>query len=147
MLLAIHHPDKVKKLAITGANIWIDARAFPADLLEFPDILLDSLSKLPQTPEIKNAIKVWKLVYTEPNISLKQLNGIKCPTLVIGGDHDIILPKHSLLIAENIPQSTLWILPNSGHSTLINYKNQFNKIVADFFQKPYRIIIGGNRIN
>ena len=147
LLLAIHHPDKVKKLAITGANIWIDARAFPADLLELPDILLDSLSKLPQTPEIKNAIKVWKLVYTEPNISLKQLNGIKCPTLVIGGDHDIILPKHSLLIAENIPQSTLWILPNSGHSTLINYKNQFNKTVADFFQKPYRVIIGGNRIN
>ncbi len=147
LLLAIHHPDKVKKLSITGANIWIDARAFPADLLELPDILLDSLSKLPQTPEIKNAIKVWKLVYTEPNISLKQLNGIKCPTLVIGGDHDIILPKHSLLIAENIPQSTLWILPNSGHSTLINYKNQFNKTVADFFQKPYRVIIGSNRIN
>jgi pimeloyl-ACP methyl ester carboxylesterase len=132
LLLAIHHPDKVKKLAITGANIWIDARAFPADLLELPDILLDSLSKLQQTPEIKNAIKVWKLVYT---------------TLVIGGDHDIILPKHSLLIAENIPQSTLWILPNSGHSTLINYKNQFNKTVADFFQKPYRVIIGSNRIN
>ena len=147
LLLAIHHPDKVKKLAITGANIWIDERAFPADILEIPNNVVDSLSKLPQTPVIKNTIKIWNLINLEPNISLKQLNEIKCPTLVIGGDHDVILPKHTLFIAENIPQSNLWILPNSGHSTLINYKDLFNKTVNDFFRKPYRIIKGWNRIN
>ena len=69
------------------------------------------------------------------------------PILVIGGDHDVILPIHTMLIAENIPQFYLWILPNSGHSTLINYKNQFNKTVTDFFNKPYRVIKGMNRIN
>jgi len=147
LLLAIHHPDKVKKLVVTGANIWIDSRAFPPDLLEIPDMLLDSLSKLPQTAEVKNAIKVWKLVYQEPNITLQQLNSIKCQTLVIGGDHDIILPIHTMLIADNIPKSNLWILPNSGHSTLINYKNQFNNTVDNFLKTPYRIIKGMNRIN
>lgn len=147
LLLAIHHPDKVKKLVVTGANIWIDSRAFPPDLLEVPDTLLDSLSKLPQTADVKNAAKVWKLVYQEPNISLTQLNSIKCQTLVIGGDHDIILPTHAMLIADNIPKSNLWILPNSGHSTLINYKNQFNNTVENFLKTPYRIIKGMNRIN
>jgi pimeloyl-ACP methyl ester carboxylesterase len=142
LLLAIRHPDKVKKLAITGANIWIDDRAFQADLLEIPNIVIDSLSKLPQTPDIKNEIKVWNLINQEPGISLKQLNEIKCPVLVIGGDHDVILPKHSLLIAENIPQSYLWILPNSGHSTLINHKDLFNETVNGFFKNPYRIIKG-----
>jgi pimeloyl-ACP methyl ester carboxylesterase len=72
---------------------------------------------------------------------------IKCPTLVIGGDKEVILPKHTLLIAENIPQSYLWILPNSGHSTLITYKDQFNKTVLDFFKKPYRAIKGMDRLN
>jgi len=147
LLLAIHHPDKVKKLVVTGANIWIDSRAFPPDLLEIPDMLLDSLSKLPQTAEVKNATKVWKLVYQEPNITLPQLNSIKCQTLVIGGDYDIILPTHTMLIANNIPKSNLWILPNSGHSTLINYKNQFNNTVENFLKTPYRIIKGMNRIN
>ena len=147
LLLAIHHPDKVKKLVVTGANIWIDSRAFPPDLLVIPDMLLDSLSKLPQTAEVKNAIKVWKLVYQEPNITLLQLNSIKCKTLVIGGDHDIILPSHTVQIADNIPKSNLWILPNSGHSTLINYKNQFNNTVDNFLKTPYRIIKGMNRIN
>ncbi len=148
LLLAIHHPEKVKKLAITGANLWIDERAIPVDVLSEPDVYGDSLRRAPQTQEVKNSLKVWHLVATEPNISLKQLNEIKCPTLVIGGDHDIILPKHTLLIAENIPQSTLWILPNSGHSTLINYREQFNKTVGDFFKKTYRVIKGVNgRLN
>ena len=145
LLLAIHHPDKVKRLAITGANIWIDSSAIANDVVSIDQ--LGPLYKLEQTPEVKNSIKLTKLLFMLPNISLQQLQSIKCPTLVIGGDHDVILPKHTMLIAENIPQSTLWILPNSGHSTLINYKNQFNKTVEDFFKKPYRIIKGMDRIN
>ena len=148
LLLAIHHPDKVKKLVVTGANIWIDERALPSDIsMSLPDTYLDSLLKLPKTAKVKNDIKLWKLHYYEPNISLAQLNSIQCQTLVIGGDHELILSKHTLLIAENIPKSNLWIVPNSGHSTLINYRDLFNKIVDDFFKKPYRIIKGIDRLN
>jgi pimeloyl-ACP methyl ester carboxylesterase len=145
LLLAIHHPEKVKKLAITGANIWIDSLAIAADMIA-TDPLID-LNKLEQTLEVKNTIKITKLLFMLPNISISQLQAIKCPTLVIGGDHDVILPKHTMLIAENIPQSTLWILPNSGHSTLISYKDEFNKTVSSFFKKPYRIIKGMDRLN
>ena len=83
----------------------------------------------------------------EPNITLKQLHTIKCPTLVIGGDHDALLPRHTLIIAENIPKSYLWILPNSGHSTPVNYSRQFNETVNDFFKTPYRVIEGMDRLN
>ena len=148
LLLAIHHPDKVKKVVVTGANIWIDERALPSDMsMSLPDTYLDSLLKLPKTAKVKNDIKLWKLHYYEPNISLAQLNSIQCQTLVIGGDHELILPKHTLLIAENIPKSNLWILPNSGHSTLINHRDLFNKTVDNFFKKPYRIIKGMDRLN
>ena len=142
LLLAINHPKKVNKIAITGANIWNDERAFQSDLLEVPKMVIDSLRNLPQTPEIRNSIKVWNLINQVPEITLQDLNKIKCPVLVIGGDHDVILPKHTLLMAENIPQSNLWILPNSGHSTLINYKEQFNSTVSMFFEKPFRLIKG-----
>jgi len=145
LLLAIHHPDKVKRLAITGANIWIDSSAIANDVVSIDQ--LGPLYKSEQTPEVKNSIKLTKLLFMLPNISLEQLQAIRCPTLVIGGDHDVILPKHTVLIAEHIPQSTFWILPNSGHSTLINYKDLFNKTVADFFKKPYRAIKGMDRIN
>ena len=145
LLLAIHHPDKVKRLAITGANIAIDSSAIANDVVSIDQ--LGPLYQLEQTPEVKNTIKITKLLFMLPNISLEQLQSIQCPTLVIGGDHDVILPKHTLLIAQNIPQSTLWIVPNSGHSTLIHYKNLFNTTVEDFFKKPYRSFQGMERID
>jgi pimeloyl-ACP methyl ester carboxylesterase len=59
---------------------------------------------------------------------------------VIGGDHDVIKPDHTLLIFQNIPKAYLWILPNSGHSTPVVYKDDFNRNVDNFFEKPYRKI-------
>jgi hypothetical protein len=47
-----------------------------------------------------------------------------------------------MLIAQNISKSYLWILPNSGHSTPVFYKDQFNQTVGDFFKTPYRKIEG-----
>lgn len=69
-------------------------------------------------------------------------SAIECPTLVIGGDHDAIPVPHTVLIAQNIPRSYLWIIPESGHSTPIFKRDQFNTIVGDFFSKPYREIKG-----
>lgn len=147
LLLAMHHPEKVKKLAVTGANLWPDTTAMEPSLYHWLYNLVDSLKPLPKTPELKNQYKLLEMMTREPNITLEQLHTIKCPTLVIGGDHDALLPRHTLLIAENIPQSYLWILPNSGHSTPINYSKQFNETINDFFKKPYRIITGMDRLN
>lgn len=147
LLLAIRHPEKVKKLAVTGANLWPDSTAVEPSLYRWLAAEVDSLSKVNQTPEIKNQYKLMAMMTKEPNITVEQLHTIKCPTLVIGGDHDALLPKHTLLIAEAIPQSYLWIIPNSGHSTPINYAKQFNETIDDFFKKPYRVIEGLDRLN
>ena len=83
----------------------------------------------------------------EPHITTKQLENITCPTLVIGGDHDVILPQHTMLIAQSIPNSYLWLLPNSGHSTPIFYKEQFNTQIDTFFKTQFRKIEGFKRFN
>lgn len=147
LLLAIRHPEKVKKLAVTGANLWSDTTAVEPSVFHWLAALVDSLKAVPKTPEIKNQYKLLEMMTREPNITLKQLQTIKCPTLVIGGDHDALLPEHTLLIAASIPQSYLWILPNSGHATPINYSKQFNETINDFFKKPYRKIEGMDRLN
>ncbi len=147
LLLAIRHPEKVKKLAVTGANLVPDTTAVDPFVHDWAMKYNDSMQKMKPTPELKAQLKLFHLLSFEPHISIKQLNGIKCPTLVIGGDHDILLPRHTLLIAESIPQSYLWILPNSGHSTPVVYKDEFNKTVGDFFSKPYRKIEKFGRFN
>ncbi len=146
LLLAMRHPEKVKKLAVTGANLWPDTTAVEPSLHRWLANYVDSLSGVQQTPEIKNQYKLLAMMTKEPNITLEQLHAVKCPTLVMGGDHDALLPKHTLLIAEAIPQSYLWILPNSGHATPIRYSKQFNETVDDFFKKPYRVIEGMDRL-
>src|SRR6478736_4629077 len=147
LLLAMRHPEKVKKLAVTGANLWPDSSAVEPGLFLFLGKLVDSLSKMKRTPELENQYKLMAMMTKEPNIKLPQLQQVKCPTLVIGGDHDALLPKHTLLIAESIPQSYLWIIPNSGHATPINHSKQFNETINDFFKTPYRVIQGLERLN
>ncbi|NEU69537.1 alpha/beta hydrolase [Spirosoma agri] len=138
LLLAMRHPEKVKKLAITGANLWPDTTALEPSLVNWIVSTNDSLAKVTQTPAVKAQKKLLNLMAFHPHISTADLTNVKCPTLVIGGDHDVILPKHTMLIAEAIPNSYLWILPNSGHSTLVRYKDIFNQVVGDFFKTPYR---------
>lgn len=142
LLLAINHPGKVKKLAVTGANLWPDTSAVDPFVYQMAMNLNDSLAKVQQTKQVKNIRKLAHLLSYEPHINFRQLNRIKCPTLVIGGDHDVILPQHTLFIAQSIPSAYLWILPSSGHSTPIYYKDEFNRVVGDFFAKPFRKIEG-----
>jgi len=147
LLLAIRHPDKVKKLAVTGANLVPDSSAVEPEIFIWAKSLSDSINKLPLSPEVKTYRKLFNLLAHEPQISTAQLRTIKCPVLVIGGDHDVIRPRHTMLIAESIPISYLWILPNSGHSTPVVYKDLFNKTVNNFLKNPYRKIEGLNRLN
>ncbi len=142
LLLAIRHPDKVKKLAVTGANLWPDTSAVDSFAYHWAMNENASLRSQPQTAETKQKLKLAHLLSYEPHISLAQLKTISCPALVIGGDHDVIRPQHTMLIAQTIPKGYLWILPNSGHSTPIFYKDQFNDVVYHFFSTPYRKIEG-----
>jgi pimeloyl-ACP methyl ester carboxylesterase len=139
LMLAIRHPEKVKKLAVTGANLWPDSSAIDPFVYNWAMNYNRQLAAN-TSDSVKNDRKLGHLLSYEPHMTLEQLHTIKCPTLVIGGDHDVILPQHTMLIAQNITNSYLWIIPNSGHSTPIFYKEQFNQVVEDFFTKPFRTI-------
>lgn len=147
VLLAIRHPEKVRKLAVTGTNLWPDTTAVPQEIWDMVRPAYAALQNKIASGAVlkdkeKNNYKLLRLLCDQPHIPLSDLHKISCPSLVIGGDHDVIKPAHTLLIAENIPHSYLWILPNSGHSTPVAYSDLFNTTVDDFFTKPYREIKG-----
>jgi pimeloyl-ACP methyl ester carboxylesterase len=146
LLLAIRHPGKVKKLAATGANLVPDTTAVRQQIWDMVMPAYESLKVKPaKTPEEKNGYKLLRLLVEQPHIPLTDLQKINCPSLIIGGDHDVIKEEHTMLIYKNIPQAYLWILPNSGHSTPVVYKDDFNKTVDRFFSTPYRSITGEGR--
>ncbi len=148
LLLAIRHPEKVKKLAVTGANLSPDTSAVHQEVIDLVKPMYTSLkNNTNKNPIEKNGWKLIRLLLDEPHIPLSALHTIKAPSLIIGGDHDVIREEHTMLIYKNIQKSYLWILPNSGHSTPIVYKDEFNKTVDDFFSKPFRVISGEKRFN
>jgi len=146
LLMAIRHPEKVKKLAITGANLRPDTTAVPQEIWDMVSPMYDGLKAKPDKNEMeKGGFKLMRLLIENPHIPLSDLQKISCPTLVIGGDHDVIKEEHTMEIYKNIPNAYLWILPNSGHSTPVVYANEFNSKVDAFLKKPYRKIEGTGR--
>lgn len=148
LLLAMRHPEKVKKLAVTGANLQPDTSAVPQEIWDLFKPDNEKLkAKANKTADDKKQLKLLRLLTDQPHILTSDLGKIACPTLVIGGDHDVIREEHTMLIYHSIPKSYLWILPNSGHATPVIYSEAFNATVHDFFTKPYRIIKGADRLN
>ena len=146
LLLSIRHPEKVKKLAVTGANLVPDTTAVPQQIWDMVTPVLAELKNKPiKTEQEKSSLKLFKLLAEQPHIPLTDLRKIGCPTLVIGGDHDVVKEEHTMLIYKNIPKSYLWILPGSGHSTPVVYKDDFNKVVDRFFSNAYRTFDGEAR--
>lgn len=136
--LAMRHPDKVKRLASTGANLWPDSTGLvPWYWKNEQKQFAEYQKHPPQTAAEKNAYKIFLLDWLQPNIPFKALHSIKCPSLIISGDKDLIPLEHTVKIYQNIPNAYLWVVPNSGHATLIEHENEFNKLVDDFFTKPF----------
>lgn len=138
LLLAIHHPEKVKKLVISGANLIPDDSVLDPQGVAFIADAKKELMAAKQDASIKNTLKLINMMALEPHIPTTDLQKIKCPVLVIGGDADVIKPSHTVQIFENIPQANLWILPFAGHATMQRSKEEFNSKVFAFFQKPFQ---------
>jgi pimeloyl-ACP methyl ester carboxylesterase len=139
LLLAMRHPEKVIKLASTGANLWPDSTALiPSLWKEMKQHYDTSFNKKFTTPKEKNDWKLFLLDLNQPHISLRALHRIKCPSLIICGDHDLITLQHTKLIAQNISHAKLWVVPNSGHATLIEHRDAFNKRTDDFFSNAFK---------
>ncbi|MFX1484378.1 MAG: alpha/beta fold hydrolase [Promethearchaeota archaeon] len=66
-----------------------------------------------------------------------QLHKIKIPTLVIGGEKDILKPAYpySKLIHDILPNSEMMVVKDSGHAITFEKPEEFNRIVLDFLRK------------
>ena len=138
LLLAMRHPEKVVRLASTGANLWPDSTALiPSEWKGERDYYDANKNKTFTTAKEKNDWKIFMLDWLQPNVPLSALKQINCPSLIISGDHDLIVLQHTVLIYQNIPHAYLWILPDSPHHTLKAHADEFNKKVDEFFTKPF----------
>jgi pimeloyl-ACP methyl ester carboxylesterase len=129
ILLAMNYPGKVKKLAISGANIVPDTTAISAADIEEMRITVASPSSSAKEKTLN------RMMLYQPQIPYSALKKIQCPVLVMAGDQDVIKPEHTLKIYQSIPLASLCIFPDSYHNVCQQHPEMFNETVLRFFKK------------
>ena len=134
LILALQHPDKIKKLAVMAAVLYNNSTSIPVEVnatiqKQLTEMEQQNVSKLDMNYRLK------KLLLTEPNIDPDSLSNIKVPSLIMAGENDIVKQAHTRLIAKKIPKATLRIFKNTGHDAPKDISGEFNKTVLAFFNK------------
>src|SRR5665647_2345599 len=130
IVMAMKCPQKVKRLAISGANIVPDSSALSNDdILGMKDFVANNKTAS------KKEIALTQMMIDQPNIPFTSLKQIHCPVLVMAGDHDLIKPEHTLKIFQSIPGASLCIFPDSNHGVCQQHPKLFNETVLTFFTK------------
>lgn len=130
--LAMDYPKKVKRVAVFGANIKPDTTAV------YPEIV-NWVNKSLTTEKNDHHKRLLLLLKDHPNIEYSALSKIKVPVLVMSGDRDAIKLEHSVKIFQNIPKANLFIMPGATHFGSYEKPDLFNKVLEDFFEKPFSI--------
>ncbi len=126
LLLAALYPQRVKALAVMGAQPTVNA---------------------PNAAAIRHWLLWRKLptMYVEGQEALvaaggviitgEELASIRCPALIMHGKRDRVVPvDYARVIAERIPGSEL-LLFDAGHAAHIRCEQEYTAAVLDFFQR------------
>jgi pimeloyl-ACP methyl ester carboxylesterase len=138
LLLGIHHPARVKKIAAMAANLNPSDKALHPEAVALIKSMVASMSAAAKaTSQSRRELKVTQMMLDEPHIDPKTLESIAAPTLVLAGDHDVIADEHTLEIYHHIPNSQLCIFPNATHMIPFDDPVFFNTTVERFFRTPF----------
>jgi pimeloyl-ACP methyl ester carboxylesterase len=139
--LAIHHPDRLRRLVTFGANSSPDGLN-PADVAwndtatvaAFGDGMRQGWTRMSPEPghyeaAMSKIIVLWR---TLPRFTTAELHSIRARVLVCAGDHDLIRRDHTEALARAIPGAQVWIVPGASHSAMQEKPREVNARVIEF---------------
>lgn len=100
-------------------------------------MLKDRAAALKSAPKdyFKGQVYLYDTFKSDLNMT-DELNKIKCPSLVVCGEEDILKPrKFSKIISDNIPCSEFAIIPDCGHVTIFEKPEVLNSLLLGFVIK------------
>ncbi|MEG1180878.1 MAG: alpha/beta hydrolase [Oscillospiraceae bacterium] len=119
LLLAIEHGELVGTIIASGANAT-------------PNGLKRSLRAYLKVSSLFKKSPLTELMLSEPNISADELRKIKNDVVLLAGQRDLILQKHTRYIASNIKGCRVQILPKENHSSYIVHSQKLYDILAPY---------------
>ena len=119
--LEVMYPGTSGAIATGGANIFVKGALVP----EFENGFLAQPSDNP----------LVKMLQTEPTMTPQDMQTIHTPSLIMSGEHDLILADHTRLIGENIPHAKVKIIPGEDHGSYICNSPKLTELLLDFFNE------------
>lgn len=156
LLLAREHPELVRRLVVTGANLragpppdeaarrsaWSDSQiAERTKILETqlpPRFRTDYEAASPDGAGHWQTllIKSYRLWMTPVVLEPASLKDIGIPVLVIAGDHDFTSIEETTEIFRGLPKGQLLIVPAAGHGTFRDRPALMDLAVREFLDAP-----------
>jgi pimeloyl-ACP methyl ester carboxylesterase len=133
-------PSRVEAMVLVSAMPYFPAQARPimrhyADSL--PDTQWEVLRRThpggdPQIHALLASTTAFADSYDDMDFTPPLLSTIQARTLIVQGDRDPLYPVElSVEMAKAIPQSSLWIIPGSGHGPV--FGERWNEFLATAF--------------
>lgn len=146
MLIALHHPERVDRVATYGSLFGAAQDAIRPDKLgppvePAPDgaahrFARDHYERVAPDPDHWPII--WKKVMdiAPYELTREQLASVKNRVLVALGDNDFIRPEHALHACALIPNAELAVIPDATHFLLFDRPWKLEPILVEFFSAP-----------
>lgn len=139
--LALLHPGLIKSMIVIGACGTWHAKDFPTwiEYLSYKNIANLPWMKEQQTSEMQIRSILDQIVNYNVSVSDEELKSIQAKTLFVLGDQDDGVPLECISRARNnLPDSFLWILPNTGHGAHMDKnKTNFVRLSKEFFSQSW----------
>ena len=119
--LEVMYPGTLGAIVTGGANIFVKDALIPS----FTEGFLAQPSTEP----------LVIMLQTEPSMTVEDMKGIGCPSLIMSGEHDLIRQEHTLLIGENIPSGRPVIIPGDDHGSYICNSPKLAPLILEFFNE------------
>ena len=122
--LAMHHPERVRRIVTIGANYDVDG------LVEVPSMNAPDAAHWPE--RYRKVVAMWA---TQPRYSLAEVAKISAPTLVMAGEFDIVKREHTDRLAHAIrggeeriidgaTHHVIWEMPDIVDAEMLRFLNE-----------------------
>ena len=136
--MAMKHPERIRRLIAIGANYDVNGvppkdlspaaiRSDAAEIKPFYDNVAPDPAHFPVLVQ-----KLTTMLTSEPHYTLAQLGRIHARTLIVAGEHDMILRQHTDRLAHAIPGAQEIIVPGASHFGPLEMPEVYEQLAIRF---------------
>jgi len=152
LTFATRHPERLRTAMICGIDIVREPRTSVAKRLMDPERILrvepEWAAQLERRHGPVQGEGAWQRllpaiaadVATAALLTPEELRRIRLPVQLVYGDRDVFVPAdHAVAIHRQLPDSRLFICPNSPHQVMVSQPALFNLVAGNFYRSTEKV--------